>query len=403
MSNGDNSNIIAARVARETFGVENVVARIYDPGRAEVYQRLGIPTVATVRWTADQILRRLLPTAPSRVARPDRRASYSRKCTSARGGSAARSRELEDASGARVAFVTRLGEAMLPDAKTVVQDGDLVHVVMRDADRRAVARIFAEGPEEARLCASRSPGPATSGARSPRELLGNGHEVLLIEKEARAAQGRQRAGSRVAARRRVRDLLARGGRTCDAARSSSPRPAMTRSTSSCRCSPRPSTRPRVVARVNHPKNEWLFNEAWGVDVAVSSPRLLSALVEEAVTVGDLVRLMTFQQGQANLVELTLPADTPLVGRAVGGVEWPRDTALVAILRGGRSRADGRRRAGGRRRAAVRRRLPEVEAEIEELLAGGRRLVALVAHVAQVVPGVVDQGPTVIAAQPTVRD
>ncbi|MGN6634857.1 MAG: potassium channel family protein, partial [Oryzihumus sp.] len=61
VSNGDNSNILAARVARETFGVEHVVARIYDPGRAEVYQRLGIPTVATVRWTADQMLRRLLP------------------------------------------------------------------------------------------------------------------------------------------------------------------------------------------------------------------------------------------------------------------------------------------------------------------------------------------------------
>ena len=61
VSSGDNSNIIAARVARETFGIDNVVARIYDPGRAEVYQRLGIPTVATVRWTADQIMRRLLP------------------------------------------------------------------------------------------------------------------------------------------------------------------------------------------------------------------------------------------------------------------------------------------------------------------------------------------------------
>src|SRR5206468_9099633 len=92
--------------------------------------------------------------------------------------------------------------------------------------------------------------------------------------------------------------------------------------------------PRVVARVNHPKNEWLFNEAWGVDVAVSSPRLLSALVEEAVTVGDLVRLMTFEQGQVNLVELTLPEDTPLVGQRIGGVTWPRDSSLVAILRDG---------------------------------------------------------------------
>src|SRR2546421_10747184 len=93
--------------------------------------------------------------------------------------------------------------------------------------------------------------------------------------------------------------------------------------------------PRVVARINHPKNEWLFNESWGVDVAVSTPRLLSALVEEAVTVGDLVRLMTFRQGEANLVELTLPEDAPLVGQRVGGIDWPADTSLVAILREGR--------------------------------------------------------------------
>ena len=93
--------------------------------------------------------------------------------------------------------------------------------------------------------------------------------------------------------------------------------------------------PRVVARVNHPKNEWMFNEAWGVDVAVSTPRMLSALVEEAVSVGDLVRLFTFRQGGANLVELTMPTTSPHIGHRVGDVPWPGDTALVAILREGR--------------------------------------------------------------------
>jgi trk system potassium uptake protein TrkA len=93
--------------------------------------------------------------------------------------------------------------------------------------------------------------------------------------------------------------------------------------------------PRVVARVNHPKNEWMFNEAWGVDVAVSTPRMLSALVEEAVSVGDLVRLFTFRQGDANLVEITLSADSPVVGQRVGDQDWPTDTALVAIVRGSR--------------------------------------------------------------------
>jgi trk system potassium uptake protein TrkA len=93
--------------------------------------------------------------------------------------------------------------------------------------------------------------------------------------------------------------------------------------------------PRVVARINLPANEWLFNESWGVDVAVSTPRLLSALVEEAVSVGDLVRLMTFRQSDATLVELTMPANAPLAGQRVGSIDWPADTALVAILRDGR--------------------------------------------------------------------
>jgi trk system potassium uptake protein TrkA len=92
---------------------------------------------------------------------------------------------------------------------------------------------------------------------------------------------------------------------------------------------------RVVARVNRAENEWLFTEQWGVDVAVSKPRLMAALVEEAVTVGDLVRLMTFRQSEANLVEITLPPLAPFVGRPVRDVPLPHDSALVAILRGKR--------------------------------------------------------------------
>ncbi|OZD59137.1 potassium channel family protein [Rhodococcus sp. 06-1460-1B] len=92
---------------------------------------------------------------------------------------------------------------------------------------------------------------------------------------------------------------------------------------------------RVVARVNDPRNEWLFDAAWGVDVAVSTPRMLASLVEEAVSVGDLVHLMTFRKGQANLVEITLPDNTPLAGKPVRKLQLPRDAALVTILRGGR--------------------------------------------------------------------
>jgi trk system potassium uptake protein TrkA len=93
--------------------------------------------------------------------------------------------------------------------------------------------------------------------------------------------------------------------------------------------------PRTVARVNNPKNEWMFTEAWGVDVAVSMPRLMTALVEEAVSVGDLVRIFTFQQSKTDMLEMTLPDDCPILGTRVGDVRWPPDTVLVAVIRGSR--------------------------------------------------------------------
>jgi len=91
---------------------------------------------------------------------------------------------------------------------------------------------------------------------------------------------------------------------------------------------------RVIARVNHPKNHWLFNESWGVDVAVSTPHLLTALVEEAVSVGSLVRLLTFEGGDARLVEMTLAPDSPAAGRSVAELGVPRNASLVAIVRDG---------------------------------------------------------------------
>ncbi|OYN86429.1 potassium channel family protein [Parenemella sanctibonifatiensis] len=92
--------------------------------------------------------------------------------------------------------------------------------------------------------------------------------------------------------------------------------------------------PRTIARVNHPRNEWMFTEAWGVDMAVSTPRLMCALVEEAVTVGDLVRLFTFQRSETSLMEFTLPGDSPIVGSSVGDLVLPRGAVLVAVIRNG---------------------------------------------------------------------
>lgn len=92
--------------------------------------------------------------------------------------------------------------------------------------------------------------------------------------------------------------------------------------------------PRVIARVNHPDNEWLFNESWGVDIAVSTPHLLTSLVEEAVSVGDLVRLLRLEQGRVALLEVTLAEDSPVDGKTVREIQFPPDSSLVAVVRDG---------------------------------------------------------------------
>ena len=146
VSSGDNSNIIAARVARENFGVENVCARIYDPRRAEIYQRLGIPTVATVRWTADQMLRRLLPAGSSEIWRDPSGQVALIEVHTAPAWMGHRVARLEEATGTRVAYVTRLGEGVLPAADTVLQDGDLVQIMVAPDDVARAEEAFAKGP-----------------------------------------------------------------------------------------------------------------------------------------------------------------------------------------------------------------------------------------------------------------
>ena len=145
------------------------------------------------------------------------------------------------------------------------------------------------------------------------DLRAAGHEVLLIEQDPAVVDARSqpRRRHRVARRRRVRGQLAAGSRARARATWSSPRPATTRTTSCVSLLAKQEFAvPRVIARVNHPKNEWLFNENWGVDLSVSTPHLITALVEEAVTVGRLVRILQFEGGQARLVEVTLADDSP---------------------------------------------------------------------------------------------
>ena len=143
VSSGDNSNVISARVVRESFGVERVVARIYDPRRAEVYQRLGIPTVATVRWTADQMLRRLLPEGSEPLWRDPTGAVVLAEVAYSQDWVGEKVNALEEAARARVAFIARLGEAILPGPGTVIQEGDVLHVIAAEGDLERIAAAFA--------------------------------------------------------------------------------------------------------------------------------------------------------------------------------------------------------------------------------------------------------------------
>jgi trk system potassium uptake protein len=149
VSSGDNSNILAARVARETYGVGQVVARIYDPRRAEVYQRLGIPTVATVSWSTGQIMRQILPMGAQSEYTDPSGAVVLAQVHIGQHWLGLRTTDLEEASGARVAFLTRYGQAFIPTEESVIQDGDLVHALF-DADARdRVERVFETGTGEA--------------------------------------------------------------------------------------------------------------------------------------------------------------------------------------------------------------------------------------------------------------
>jgi trk system potassium uptake protein len=178
-------------------------------------------------------------------------------------------------------------------------------------------------------------GAGAVGRSIAAELIGSGHQVMLIERENRQFEPHtvEQAEWVLADACELSSLEEAGLQTCDVVIAATGDDKVNLVVSLL--AKTVFAVKRVVARVSDPANEWLFNAGWGVDVAVSTPRMLAAMVEEAVTVGDLVQLLTLRQGQANLVELTLPEETPLAGRAVSDVHLPRDAALVTILRGGR--------------------------------------------------------------------
>jgi trk system potassium uptake protein TrkA len=147
VSSGDNSNIIAARVARETFGVQKVVARIYDPKRAEVYERLGIPTVATVPWTASRLLKAVLGEATSEAWRDPSGAIALLHVAPNEAWVGHRLTEFESATGTRVALVTRFGTGELPLASTVIQSGDSLHVLATDDQTDLLREVASHAPD----------------------------------------------------------------------------------------------------------------------------------------------------------------------------------------------------------------------------------------------------------------
>ena len=177
-------------------------------------------------------------------------------------------------------------------------------------------------------------GAGAVGRSIARELITNGHEVLLIDKKPAALRPERVPDAEwlLADSCELSSLEVARLDRCDVVIAATGDDKVNLVTSLL--AKTEFGVPRTVGRVNHPNNEWLFSEAWGVDVNVSTPRIMSALVEEAVTIGDLVRLFTFRQGNANLVELTLPDDSPYVGRPAGLIPFPENCALVTILRDG---------------------------------------------------------------------
>ena len=216
-------------------------------------------------------------------------------------------------------------------------------------------------------------GAGSVGRSIARELLHNGHQVLLIDKDFDDVQ----AGLVPAATWLLADaceissLHEAGLADCDVVVA-----ATGDDKANLVLSLLAKTEfgvPRTVARVNNPKNEWMFDEAWGVDVAVSTPRLMTALVEEAVSVGDLVRIFTFGQGQSTMVELTLPENSPYAGKRVGDVPWPDDSVLVGIIREDHPIAPSRDDSLEAHDELLFLATPEIEDALESMLSPGERV------------------------------
>ena len=217
-------------------------------------------------------------------------------------------------------------------------------------------------------------GAGSVGRSIARELLHNGHQVLVIDKDADDVHASRvpEASWLLADACEISSLHEAGLADCDVVVA-----ATGDDKANLVVSLLAKTEfgvPRTVARVNNPKNEWMFDEAWGVDVAVSTPRLMTALVEEAVSIGDLVRIFTFGQGSSTMVELTLPEDSPYCGKRVADVPWPGDSVLVGIIREDHPIAPSRDDSLEAHDELLFLATPEIEDALEAMLSPGKQRV-----------------------------
>ena len=342
VTNGDNTNIVVARTAREHFKVPRVVARIYDPRRAAIYERLGISTVASAQLTTELAVRRVLPDdAGVRWVDPSANVCLVDRTCSHRRSPATRSPTSNAPVRCGSMAVRRLGVGIVATPDLVFQEGDVVYLSVANDQLEAIDGLL--NPD------SRRPRPARRLTdASPDRRSGQGRHVHRRRPRRRpATKWRSSSGRTNASSSCVTEPIS------ITSSGSSPTPAR------CHSSPTASPQtadvfvavtgddednlvssllakqefgvPRVLARVNHPANEWLFTSDWGIDHAVSAPHLLSGLVQEAVTVGSVVRLLDLAEN-ARLVEVTLTEDAPVVGQQIAQISFPREASVVAILR-----------------------------------------------------------------------
>ena len=304
------------------------------PRRAVIYRRLGIPTVATVTWTVDQVMRRLLPerTVTEWASPSGEVVMVERSVPGSWVGY--RLDELESTGRVRIVALSRAGKSVVPKPGLIGQEGDVLHIAVLESalDELEIGLDGArarEGRDGVKVVIA---GAGNVGTYLAADLHHAGHEVLLMEIDPDVA----RRGAGLGVQWMVRDacevsaLDAAGLATADVVVAATGDDEDNLVVSLL--AKQEFAVPRVVARVNHPKNHWLFNQTWGVDIAVSTPHLLAALVEEAVSVGSLVRILQLESSGAHLVEVTLAPGSPAAGRELARLGMPREATVVAVVR-----------------------------------------------------------------------